>query len=147
MEETQAISAPQAAEERGQPKRRSRYNVRAPQVTFPTLMLTAAVIKDVVDAVDFTGFGVIISSITSVIYNAAVFVWMFGMGGGGMREKVMKRAAKRYAAMFIVSFIPWVKIIPEASLFVILTYLDRKEESSKHLGGMYRAARGKLMGK
>lgn len=94
--------------------------------TFPFLMILLAALKDIVDSLDFTGFGLVITTVTSVIVGIIIFIWCLTRGIGAkehrLRRSVIKQMWKRYVAVIIIEFIPAFKILPLETIFVYVTH-------------------------
>jgi hypothetical protein len=96
---------------------------------FPFILFSAAAFKDVLDALDTTGFGILLTTTLSLLIAVVLYIWaMSHLGIGGARAT--KRTAIRIASTIIIEFIPFVKIIPATSVFVYMTWrgMSRKEK-------------------
>lgn len=89
---------------------------------FPTLILLAAIMKDVIDLVATSSIIFsIFTLITSFILSLVIFFWL--LGKLGFAEKQLVRWFIRWAVLVVlVEFIPLVNAIPMATIFVILAY-------------------------
>lgn len=98
---------------------------------FPTTMLLVGVIKDIIDLSDFTGIGVIITTIISFVVYLVLFIYYLGKMNG-----VQRWLWKRWVFAGIISLIPFLKgILPETTLLVFLAY----HHENKVVAGITRA--------
>jgi len=88
---------------------------------FPWLMLGAAIFKDVLDGLDITGVGVVITTMTSFILALVIFSWIFGKIKWYQRG-LLRWALRRFAIVVVIEFIPFIKIIPLWTFYVIFAY-------------------------
>ncbi|TSC66950.1 MAG: hypothetical protein G01um101472_580 [Parcubacteria group bacterium Gr01-1014_72] len=84
---------------------------------FPLLLFLAALFKDVLDGLDLTGVGVVITTILSLIIGAVIFLWLLGKVGF-IQKRILRWAWGRYIGVMLIESIPFLKLIPTTALFV-----------------------------
>lgn len=92
---------------------------------FPILITLAAVIKDLADVPgDLSLIGIIITTVLSLILALILFIWTYlhAMHGGLWKKRLISKLWKRYIISIAIEFLPWVKIIPANTIFILLTY-------------------------
>ena len=90
---------------------------------FPLFMFIIAILKDLIDIADVTVVGVIITTIVSAIFSVILFFWLFGkVKGQWWKKRVVGWLWKRYIAVLIIEFIPFLKIAPTMTLFIIMAH-------------------------
>mgnify|MGYP003385912346 CR=1 FL=1 len=90
---------------------------------FPLFMFIIAILKDLIDIADLTLVGIIITTIVSVIFSVILFFWLFGkVSGKWWKKKVVGWLWKRYIAAIIIEFIPFLKLAPTMTIFIIMAH-------------------------
>lgn len=92
---------------------------------FPYFMLSVAILKDVFDSLDFTGYGAIITTIFSILFAIILFMWMFGKLGF-LRKKLAKWFIRRIIFVLLIELIPVLKILPMFTILIFLTHYREK---------------------
>lgn len=94
-----------------------------PLPQFPMLMVSMAAVKDIFDSLDFTGVGIILTTILSVIFGVTIALWMLGkMKGGWWKKALIRWFWNRYMLAFIIEFIPGLKIVPATTILVLMAH-------------------------
>jgi len=96
--------------------------------SFPIFILTAALIKDVIDVVDITGVGAIVTTVFSLILAVILFVWCLGKLSGGWWKRALIRWLWTVVIIAIfIEMIPVVKMIPANTIFILMAYYKEKK--------------------
>ncbi len=95
-----------------------------PQVpSFPTLMFGMALVKDMLDVLDFTVIGVIATFLFSIVFAFALALWSLGKISGGWWKKILiRKLLVRFAITFAIEMIPFIRIVPTNIVFVLLAH-------------------------
>lgn len=112
---------------------------------FPYIMMAVAVMKDVLDIpMDIGIFGIIFVTIFSFFLSIIMFFWCLGkMRGGWWKKQIIRWLWVRYAATIILEFIPFLNMIPAATIFILMAHyhetklvrlFDRALEEFKNAG-------------
>lgn len=108
--------------------------------SFPYLLLILALIKDLLDSLDLTGVGAILTTVLSLLMGGILFVWILAkFKGAAWKRKQAKKMAARLLLVCGVEFIPFLKIIPSNTIWVLMAYSDEKRAAEG-----IRTALGKL---
>ncbi|MEK7185641.1 MAG: hypothetical protein AAB726_03395 [Patescibacteria group bacterium] len=95
---------------------------------FPYLMLMAAILKDVLDSLDLSIVGIILTTIFSFIFAITMFIWCLGkLKGRFWKKYIIRWLWKRYVVVIIIEFIPFFKIFPIATIFVLMAHHHEKK--------------------
>ena len=96
---------------------------------FPFIMLTLAIAKDISDAGDIVtaGLAVVITTVFSVIFVCVSFFWFMGKMHGKWWKGMMFRMffawiQKRALMVAMIGLLPFLKIVPEATVFVLMAH-------------------------
>jgi len=90
---------------------------------FPVMIASMAVLKDILDSIDATGFGIIVTTFTTIGISLVIALWMLGkMSGGWWKGRMIKWFWNRYLLMFIVEFIPFLKFVPATTVLVLMAH-------------------------
>jgi len=100
-------------------------------VPFPHFMFSAALFKDVLDTADLTGVGVVLTTITSFVIGAIIFIWTLGkLGiGGTVNSKRGYALMLEYTGSFLIELVPVIKMSPTWSLFVLYVWYQQKKDT------------------
>lgn len=93
---------------------------------FPTFIFFISIVKDVLDLLDFTGVGVIITTFFSVIIWMILFLWMWGKISW-WQKGVTRWALRRLVYFMLGEMTPYAKMIPFSSIFVVLAHNHEKK--------------------
>lgn len=95
-----------------------------PQIpSFPVLMFGMALVKDLLDVLDFTGVGVIATFFFTIVFAFVLALWSLGkISGGWWKKALIRKLLVRFAITFTVEMIPFVKIVPTNVVFVLLAH-------------------------
>lgn len=93
---------------------------------FPWLMFGAAIFKDLLDSLDLTGVGVVITTLTSFVLALVIFLWLFGKIKW-YQKGLLRWVIRRYGIVVILEFIPFVKIIPIWTFYVFFAHHREKK--------------------
>lgn len=96
----------------------------APQIpSFPNLMFGMALVKDLLDVLDFTIVGAVFTFFFSIVFAFALALWSLGKISGGWWKKVLiRKLLVRYAITITLEMIPFIKIVPANMVFVLLAH-------------------------
>jgi hypothetical protein len=95
---------------------------------FPNLLFTAAVLKDVLDCLDLTFVGILLTTLLGLFLGVAVFIWCLGkISGGWWRKAMIRLLIWGFIILFFAEIIPYVKIIPVNSIFILMVYFREKK--------------------
>lgn len=90
---------------------------------FPMFIFVIAILKDLIDIADITLVGVVITTLLSILFSIILFFWLIGkVSGKWWKKKVLNWLWKRYIAAIIIEFIPFLKIAPVMTIFVIMAH-------------------------
>lgn len=101
-----------------------------PRAPFPTEMFITALIKDILDAPIESGIVTTIAGqIVSTVMGVVLFMWTFGKISGwfGYKKKLVRRILIFMAGTFVVEFIPFVRIAPANTVYVLLTHYEESK--------------------
>jgi hypothetical protein len=111
--------------------------------SFPYLITAIAVIKDILDFGDLTLIGVVITTVLSFCISIILFFWILGkMGGEWWKKKLIQKILIRYGIVVALEFIPFFKMIPATTIFVLMVHFD-ETKIVKLLNGALERLRGK----
>jgi hypothetical protein len=98
-------------------------NEPAEKPQFPFLIVFAAIAKDILDFLEFTIIGMVLTFPLSFILALTLFVWCLGkISGGWWKKKLISWLWKRYILTILIEFIPFCKIIPATTIFVLMAH-------------------------
>ncbi len=90
---------------------------------FPYIMVSLAILKDVLDAGDFFVVGIIVTTILSFTIALVLFLWFLGkLSGGWWKKKMVAWLWTRYAVAIFIEFVPFLKIIPATTILVFMAH-------------------------
>lgn len=97
---------------------------------FPIIMLFVATARDILDVLELTGIGYVVTLIATVLVGSVIFIWMISRNSGGnwWKSILVKKALRRLGIGIIIELIPGVgTITPTWIVLVLLThYKERK---------------------
>lgn len=93
---------------------------------FPWLMFGAAIFKDLLDSLDLTGVGVVITTFISFVLALVIFFWLFGKIKW-YQKGLLRWMIRRYGIVIVLEFIPFVKIIPIWTFYVFFAHHREKK--------------------
>lgn len=82
--------------------------------SFPLFIFSLAIIKDVMDFAELTIIGIVIKWVVAILFVIVVFLWCLGKAGF-----IKKLIIKRLVLIAAIGLLPFVGLIPEASLFIL----------------------------
>lgn len=95
---------------------------------FPILIFLVAILKDLLDVLDVSLIGIIVTTLTSLCLGVILAFWVLGKASGGWwKKKLIKWLWKRYAMMFIMEMIPFFKMIPATTIFILMAHYREKK--------------------
>ena len=90
---------------------------------FPLFIFIIAILKDAFDIADFTLIGTIFTFFTSIIFGLIIFFWLLGkVSGKWWKRRVLNWLWKRYILMLIIEFVPFLKLAPTMTIFIIMAH-------------------------
>lgn len=90
---------------------------------FPFFILSIALLKDIIDMLDFTIVGIIIVEIAMLPLSVILFLWLFNkIHGGWWKKGLIKWLWNRYILTMIVEFIPGFQLVPATTIFVLMAH-------------------------
>jgi len=99
-----------------------------PPAEFPYGIIVIAILKDILDAFDFTGIGVVLTTFFSILMSVILFSWTWGkVSGAWWKKRLFKKLFARYIVAIIIEFVPWLKIIPTNTVFVYMSYRNESK--------------------
>jgi len=101
----------------------------APSPGFPLFIITIAILKDCLDApLDIVIVGAVITTLTSFIMAIILFFWVWGkLSGGWWKKKLIRWLWVRYVMIAILEILPFFKIVPAATIFVLMAHHREKK--------------------
>lgn len=94
-------------------------------VSFPLEIFLMAVIKDILDMPTELGVATtVLGQIISTIIGGILMIWTFGKVSGwfGYKKRLVRGIFRRLAATVIVEFIPFIRILPANTVFVLMAH-------------------------
>jgi hypothetical protein len=90
---------------------------------FPWIIVYFSVVKDLLDGLDFTGIGAIVTTIISLIASIVLLIWGLGkLSGGWWKKDMIRRLWRNLVITILGEFIPLLKIIPATLIFTLMTH-------------------------
>lgn len=97
----------------------------APLPDFPYMIVSLAIFKDILDFGDVIIVGIIITTALSFLIGVVLFFWTMGkVSGGWWKKRLIKKLWTKYVFAIAIEFIPFLKIIPTTTIFVLLAHYD-----------------------
>jgi peptidoglycan biosynthesis protein MviN/MurJ (putative lipid II flippase) len=95
---------------------------------FPIAMFVIAVLKDILDTLDLTGIGIILTTALSFLMALILFIWFLGkLGGGWWKKRVVSWLWARYVLVMVIECIPLFKIIPATTILILMAHNKEKK--------------------
>jgi len=95
----------------------------SPLPTFPYLMFSLGLAKDVLDFLDFTIVGTIFVFFFSIIFFFIFFIYSLGkISGGWWKKGLIKWLWKRAAVVAVIEFFPFIQIVPATAVLILLAH-------------------------
>ncbi len=95
---------------------------------FPFLILIISIFKDVVDSLDYTIAGILVTKIINIIIFIILFRWCHHkIKGKWWKKGAIKWLWKRYIQAALIEIIPWVSIIPANTIIVLMIHHKEKK--------------------
>ncbi len=92
---------------------------------FPFFIVSLAVLKDIIDFGDLLIVGIVITTALSFVIAVILFFWVLGKTSGGRwKKKILKKLFVRLGIVITIEFIPFFKILPVTTVFVLLAHYD-----------------------
>ena len=100
---------------------------RPEEPKFPFFIVCIALLKDLLDALDLTVVGILLTTLFTFILGAILFIWLWrDMSGPAWKKKHAEKMAKRLLAVVGLEFIPFLKIIPINTVWVLMNHYEKK---------------------
>ena len=94
---------------------------------FPYLILMAAISKDILDGIlAATLVGAFFSWFFALLLGFIIFMWLMGKLGIG-RKMLLRWAIKKAGITIVIESIPFLAIVPTATIFVVLAHYKERE--------------------
>jgi hypothetical protein len=103
---------------------------KKPPITpsFPVIIVGLAILKDFLDVLDLSIIGIIFTTITSILVSLILAFWTFGRASGGWwKKRLIKWLIKRFIIMLGLELIPFFKIIPATTIFILMAHYREKK--------------------
>jgi len=95
---------------------------------FPFIMLSIAILKDILDAADLSVIGVIVTTPITFVIAIVLFIWILGKLSGGWWKKGMIRWLwTRYILAMAIEFTPFGKMIPATTILILMAHYREKK--------------------
>ncbi|TSC86998.1 MAG: hypothetical protein G01um10148_103 [Parcubacteria group bacterium Gr01-1014_8] len=95
---------------------------------FPFVIVATAVLKDLLDGLDLSIIFIILTTVLSVLLTIILFLWVVGkLGGGWWKRQLIRWLWTRYVATILLEFIPFLKMVPAATIFVLMAHHHEKK--------------------
>ncbi len=92
---------------------------------FPYIIVSLAILKDIFDFGDVIVIGIIFTTALSFVIGVVLFFWTMGKTSGGWwKKRLIKKLWTKYIFALAIEFIPFLKIIPTTTIFVLLARYD-----------------------
>jgi hypothetical protein len=91
---------------------------------FPYLIILTAIIKDIIDfPAEISVIGIILTTFLSIVLSIILFFWVLGKASGGWwKRRIIGWIWLRYFTITILEFIPFLKMIPAATIFILMVH-------------------------
>jgi hypothetical protein len=115
--------------------------------SFPGLMVSLALLKDVLDGLEITGVGILVTTALSFLLALVLFLWMLDkLSGGWWKKKLVRKLFIKYGLAITIEFIPVLKLIPTATIFVLMAHYDETKIVRLLNGALERMRSGGIKG-
>ncbi len=96
---------------------------------FPFIILPLAVLKDLLDIPgELSIIGILVTTVLSFILALILFFWVMGkLGGGWWKKRMIGWLWRRYIVAMCIEFLPFGKMIPATTIFVLMAYHHEKK--------------------
>ncbi len=97
------------------------------KVSFPLEIFLLAITKDILDGVtEVGGVTTVIGQIVSIIVGVILFFWTFSKVSGwfSYKKRLIKSIFRLLAGTVIVEFLPFIRILPANTVFVLLAHYN-----------------------
>ncbi len=97
--------------------------------SFPFIMVTLAVIKDILDIPgELSIIGIVATTILSVFISLILLFWCLGkLSGGWWKKKIIGWLWTRYIFAVLIEFLPFMKMIPATTIFILMAHNKEKK--------------------
>lgn len=97
-------------------------------VHFPIFIFVLSVVKDIMDMLDLTLIGIIVTTLFSIFASITIFFWMFGkVKGKWWKKKILRFLIRRAIIMICAEVLPFIKMIPTTTIFVLMAHYKEKK--------------------
>jgi hypothetical protein len=91
--------------------------------SFPFFMTMFALTKDVLDALDISGVGALLTTLLSIAIGIVLFAYTFGKLRNGFLKKILlRKTLTRLIIAIGIELIPGIKIIPTVTVWVLMNH-------------------------
>ena len=104
---------------------------------FPYIIFSIAVLKDIIDPIDISGIGVILTTATSFLVTLIIFIWFMGkMNLSGAKRSIINRLWKRmiqsklwlrFIGLIGLEYVPFLKILPGTTILILMIHFSEKK--------------------
>lgn len=101
------------------------------------VLLGLAILLDVIDLVDFTGVGIVISTVASFVFGAGFFLAFYFYDPE--RDVAATKSMIKKTAAFIAELIPGIGVLPINSLMVVYVYLISQPQFKEKVDQAFQA--------
>ncbi len=106
--------------------------------TFPGIIFSIALLKDLLDAAQLTGIGVLITTALSFLIGLVLFLWILSRMGAGWWGKKMRGVWTRYALAIATELVPFLGILPASTILVLSVHFRETKVALSLRGALGR---------
>lgn len=119
---------------------RNKSATKAPLPPFPFVMLTIAIMKDIIDVPgELSVIGIVLTTALSLVIALVLFFWFMGkVSGKWWKGRMVSWLWKRYVFAIALEFIPFFKIVPATTILVLMAHF-RETKTVKILNSAMEA--------
>jgi hypothetical protein len=101
---------------------------RAENPDFPILIVMLAIIDDIIDFLELTIIGMLLTKALALVIAIVLFFWVLGKASGGWwKKRLIGWLWKRYIVATLIEFTPLGGIIPANTIFVLMAHYREKK--------------------
>lgn len=109
---------------------------------FPGVMLSIALLKDLFDAAQLTGIGILLTTALSFLIGLILFLWILSRMGAGWWGKKMRGVWTRYALAVAIELVPFLGFLPASTILVLSVHFRETKLALSLRGTLARIQRG-----
>lgn len=97
--------------------------------TFPFIMMTVAVLKDIIDIPgELSAIAIVLTTLLSALLSLILSIWTYNrMSGGWWKKRIIRTIWKRWLIATLIEISPWGKMIPANTIFIWMANNSEKK--------------------